>query len=76
MTVEMHSLVDRASASKLAAERIAAALDAELTSRHRASFVASGGSTPLACYAELATRKLDWSKVTVTLSDERWVTSR
>lgn len=73
MTVEMHSLVDRASASKIAAERIAAALDAELTSRHRASFVASGGSTPLACYAELATRKLDWSNVTVTLSDERWV---
>ncbi len=33
----------------------------------------AGGSTPAATYAELTRREIDWSRVTLWLSDERWV---
>lgn len=33
----------------------------------------AGGSTPAATYAELATRDIDWSLITMWLGDERWV---
>ncbi len=51
------------------ATRLAEAIDA----RGHATFVASGGSSPLATFRALAARDIDWSKVTVLPSDERWV---
>lgn len=39
----------------------------------RASLAVSGGSTPALFFAKLSEREIDWSKVTVTLVDERWV---
>lgn len=39
----------------------------------RASFVATGGATPAPVYRRLGHTALDWSRVAVTLSDERWV---
>ena len=33
----------------------------------------SGGTTPYAMYTQLAKHALDWSRVQVTLADERWV---
>ena len=36
-------------------------------------FVATGGGTPGPTYDRLAGRDLNWSRLTVTLSDERWV---
>jgi|SaaInlV_120m_DNA_2_1039728.scaffolds.fasta_scaffold04906_3 6-phosphogluconolactonase len=38
-----------------------------------ASLVVSGGRTPLAFFHMLSQQVLDWSKVVVTLADERWV---
>jgi len=38
-----------------------------------ASLVVSGGRTPLAFFHLLSQQVLDWSKVVVTLADERWV---
>lgn len=38
----------------------------------RASFIASGGTTPGALYDVLAGREAPWDRVEVTLSDERW----
>ena len=38
-----------------------------------ASLVVSGGSTPGACFDLLSDEALDWSRVTVLPSDERWV---
>lgn len=39
----------------------------------KASLILSGGRTPLGFFHQLSKQVLDWSKVTVTLADERWV---
>ena len=41
--------------------------------RGTASLVVSGGRTPVAFFQLLSQQVLDWSKVVVTLADERWV---
>jgi len=38
-----------------------------------ASLVVSGGRTPIVLFKQLSGAALDWSKVLITLSDERWV---
>ena len=63
----------RDAASAAAAKKIIANLARRLESQRRASIVVSGGTTPLACFAELAKADLEWSRVNVLLSDERWV---
>lgn len=44
-----------------------------LAQRGRASLVIPGGSTPGRVFDRLAQAELDWSRVHVTLNDERWV---
>lgn len=44
-----------------------------LALRGRASLAVSGGSTPVAFFRALSCTELDWSRVAVTLADERWV---
>jgi 6-phosphogluconolactonase len=63
----------REEASRAAAERIAAALTRRMDGNGAASLVVSGGTTPAATFAELAAMPLEWSRVHVVLSDERWV---
>lgn len=63
----------REMASAVAAERIASALRRRLAAGGEAVLVCSGGSTPGRCYDALSAARLDWSRVRVTLSDERWV---
>lgn len=41
----------------------------------RASLVVSGGRTPKVMFNSLSTQPLAWSKVDVTLADERWVSA-
>src|SRR5688572_15608557 len=48
-------------------------LNEAIAARGAASFVVSGGRTPRRLYEQLRTEKIDWSKVWVTLADERWV---
>ena len=55
------------------AVHIASLLHADLEQRGRASLAVSGGSTPKGMFTQLAAQELDWSKVAVTLVDERWV---
>lgn len=55
------------------AEAVAEALRLGLAQRGAASLAVSGGKTPLAFFEALSHQKLDWSKVSVTLADERWV---
>jgi 6-phosphogluconolactonase len=73
--VEFRPFADRAAASGAAAELLAGqlrnALDA--TPRAQASLVVSGGTTPGPCFDLLSRAPLDWSRVTVIPSDERWV---
>jgi 6-phosphogluconolactonase len=64
---------DRSEASRAAAEAIADWLAAGLAEDDRASFVATGGTSPGEVYDLLSTLPLPWEHISVTLSDERWV---
>ena len=48
-------------------------LQDRVTSAGRASLAVSGGSTPAALFGGLSQYRLDWSRVDITLVDERWV---
>jgi 6-phosphogluconolactonase len=69
--IEVHETADEAAMA--AAEAIADWLAAGLAENDRASFVATGGTSPGPVYDLLATLPLPWEQVSVTLSDERWV---
>jgi 6-phosphogluconolactonase len=59
-------------ASRLAFN-IATDLAAAIRERGTATLAVSGGSTPKPLFEQLSRRPLDWSSVTVTQVDERWV---
>lgn len=68
--------VEQASAKQQAtdlANAVAAALTTALRERDFASLVLSGGRSPVAFLEALATQKLEWSRIVVSLADERWV---
>ncbi len=44
-----------------------------IKNKDRASIAVSGGSTPKGFFKILSRSQIDWSKVTITLADERWV---
>jgi len=64
---------DAAAWAEAAAARLAEALTEGVAAEGRAIFAGAGGSTPSPVYARLAQADLDWSKVTATLVDERYV---
>jgi 6-phosphogluconolactonase len=70
-----HSCEDSRQLAESLADAVADQLRSALAERGRASLALSGGSTPKRFMQELARRPLDWSAVTVTLVDERWVPS-
>ena len=55
------------------AKSVSEILSQAILSKGKASIAVSGGSTPKGFFSILSKSKLDWSKVTVTLADERWV---
>ena len=55
------------------ANDVAEQLRAAISARGEATLVVSGGRSPVAFFQRLAKQGLDWSRVTVTLADERWV---
>ncbi len=73
MTVSWHEFSDRAELDHRLAAAAAKALRAQLSARASALLAVSGGSTPKGMFAELSEQAIDWSKVTVTLVDERFV---
>jgi 6-phosphogluconolactonase len=64
---------DRTSWAYSAADKIAERLDASIASRSAASLIVAGGTTPQPIFHSLSSLALDWSKVHVGLTDERWV---
>lgn len=52
---------------------VANALRLAVEARGVASLVVSGGRSPIAFFERLARQELDWSRVVVSLADERWV---
>ena len=73
MTLALEALPDRAALMSRAADEIAAALMDGIAARGRACAALSGGGTPGPAYERLAAMRLDWTKVTFALVDERCV---
>ena len=63
----------RDAASAAVAARMAGLVGTRLVRDGEASFVVGGGSTPAVCFEYLSGYELNWDKVQVALSDERWV---
>jgi 6-phosphogluconolactonase len=74
LTPERHDFEDRPSLAKALAAAVAADIEAALIASGVAAIAVSGGSTPAKFFAALGKHKeIDWTKVYVTLVDERWV---
>lgn len=73
MAHQLNRLADKETLASALADRVSAALAEGIAARGKASIAVSGGSTPKAFFKALSTRSLDWSCVTVTLVDERFV---
>jgi len=55
------------------ADSVASKMRSIIDSRGRVSLAVSGGTTPKEFFLKLSEKELDWSKVLVTLVDDRWV---
>ncbi|HTJ56542.1 MAG TPA: 6-phosphogluconolactonase [Devosiaceae bacterium] len=65
---------DRGELAKALANAVVANINAALVSSGVAAIAVSGGTTPAKFFTELGKhRDIDWTKVYVTLVDERWV---
>ncbi|MEH6410085.1 MAG: 6-phosphogluconolactonase [Hyphomonas sp.] len=73
MKHEFLSHTTREEAVDFAARMAAGVLEAAIEDSGRASFLVSGGSTPILLFDRLANTELAWDRVTVGLVDERWV---
>jgi 6-phosphogluconolactonase len=72
----MHQLTEFDSRENLDSEfakSITSILTNAIKLNGKASIAVSGGSTPKGLFSILSKSDLDWSKVTITLADERWV---
>lgn len=71
--VMFESFANPAALAQAAAAAVQDALSAAIAERGAAVLVATGGRSPAPVYDLLAHAPLDWSNVTVTLSDDRFV---
>jgi 6-phosphogluconolactonase len=74
LTLERHDFADRTELAKALADAVAADINAALVGDGVAAIAVSGGTTPAKFFMALGKHKdVDWTKVYVTLVDERWV---
>jgi len=73
MQHEFLSYATREEAADFAAKMAVGVLGAAIEDAGRASFLVSGGSTPVPLFDRLAQTDIAWDRVTVGLVDERWV---
>ncbi|MCW8108651.1 6-phosphogluconolactonase [Alteromonas ponticola] len=73
MGLSTQTFTDKSALVKAFADEILNILEKGIAKSGRASLVVSGGSTPVPLFKELSLRDLAWSKVDITLADERWV---
>lgn len=71
--VHEHRFPDAVALAHALAGEIKVDLEEAIAVRGTASLVVSGGRTPSKLFEQLRTEALDWSKVWITLADERWV---
>lgn len=76
LNLTIYDFTDSHALATALAARVADRLRAGLLERGFAVLAVSGGRTPLQFFDLLARATLDWSKVQVTLVDERWVDER
>lgn len=74
MTIDRRTFADKPTLAKELAEAVADRIREAIATRGTAAIAVSGGSTPARFFQALGkTKDIDWSKVIVTLVDERWV---
>ena len=73
MTYELKEYPDRELMMMDLADRIASELRGTLAHEDRASLAVPGGTTPGPIFDTLSALHLDWDRVDVMLTDERWV---
>lgn len=71
--MNFHEYDSRSEAAIAAGKRIINALHRRLETDDNAALVVSGGTTPAPVFSYMAHKELDWHRVDVLLSDERWV---
>jgi 6-phosphogluconolactonase len=72
--LDRRSFADKATLAVELAEAVADRIRTAIAERGEAAIAVSGGSTPARFFQSLGkTKDIDWSKVIVTLVDERWV---
>jgi 6-phosphogluconolactonase len=69
----LQRFMNPALAATALAEQVLFALRSGIASRGAASLAVPGGRTPQPLFHALRVAEIDWSKVSVTLTDERWV---
>lgn len=69
----LHAFDDGQALATALSASIAGKLREAIDARGEALIAVSGGSTPKRLFEALSNEALDWSRVTVTLVDERWV---
>ena len=71
--VHAHTFKNPAVMAEGLASSVAAQLNQAIAEQGVATLVVSGGRSPVAFFESLVKQPLDWSKVVVSLADERWV---
>ncbi|MEJ3663422.1 6-phosphogluconolactonase [Pseudomonas fragi] len=71
--VNAHTFKNPASMAEGLASSVAAQLNQAIAEQGVATLVVSGGRSPVAFFESLVKQPVDWSKVVVSLADERWV---
>lgn len=71
--VKINRFMTREELFSRVAERCQSQLQAAISKNAKASFIIPGGTTPAPAFAQLAKSSLDWEKITVAQSDERWL---
>lgn len=73
MAVQERQFSSPSEAAAALADAVSASLAAALAAREHASLVVSGGRSPIEFLHCLRDAALDWSRVWITLADERWL---
>ncbi|PXA97434.1 6-phosphogluconolactonase [Nostoc sp. 3335mG] len=74
MSIDRRTFADKLTLARELAEAVADRIRHAIAERGEAAIAVSGGSTPGRFFAALGkTKDIDWTRVIVTLVDERWV---
>lgn len=71
--MQLHQFTDSSELNQDFANRLITILSDAIAKRGAAYLVVSGGRTPQALFSKLSQTDLDWSKVTITLADDRFL---